>query len=134
MQVIKGTVLFVSDGDDISSLVVNLLGRAGCQARKATYTSVLSEVRKEHFNFIIVDCTARDQAELFERLCVLVPSTIIFLFTGLDPTQKVLSSVVKQHAEQLVPLTFDSLINDLFHDKWYSGKVEKIRLPVTNDA
>lgn len=127
MRMIQGKVLFVGNDADLSTLLVRILNRSGCQAMAASQQEVLRTLTKQDFDCILLDWVMdedRDQ-KFCHQIRLLAPRTSVFLFTGVSSSQEIMLSLQDLPDEKLSPINLDTLVADVFHDDWKGSEMTK---------
>ena len=127
MRIIQGKVLFVGDNADISTLIVRILNRSGCEAVAANKKEALRVLSAQDFDCILLDWVMdedRDQ-KFYHQIHLLTPQTPVFLFTGMSSGQEITFALRDLPEEGLSPINLDTLVADVFQGDWRSTEVAK---------
>lgn len=118
MRMIQGRVLFISENNDISTLIVRILNRSGCTTTAVRPREALQALTEKGFNCVILDWVTEEDRNL--DFCQLIrsisPQIAVFLFTGIASGVEVTLTFRNLSEEGVALLNFDSLVADIFPD------------------
>ena len=118
MRRIQGRVLFISENNDISTLIVSILNRSGCMTVTVRPQEAIQALTEKEFNCVILDWVTEEDRNL--EFCQLIrsilPQTAVFLFTGVGSGLEVTLTFRNISDEGLALLNLDSLIADILPD------------------
>jgi len=128
---IQGKVLFVSDSTDISTLIVRILNRSGCEATAANQKEALLALREQNFDCIILDWVMDEDRDhkFCHQIRLMAPQISVFLFTGVSSNQEILLALRDLPKERLSPINLDTLVADVFQGDWRYNEVAKSHVP-----
>lgn len=115
MPLLTGHVLIIGDDPFISTLLIKIINRAGCQTSAVNREDAFDMLCLQSFECIILDWVMDEDRDLsfYQQVRNLAPQNHIYLFTGMSSGKEVMLALNIDDEEKFFVMNFHSLIKDV---------------------
>lgn len=115
MPLLTGRVLIIGEDPFISTLLIKIINRAGCETSTVNREDAFDLLCLSYFECIILDWVTDEDRNLsfYQQVRNLAPRSHIYLFTGMSSGQEVMLALNIDDEKKFFVMNLHSLIKDV---------------------